>query len=79
MYWPLSAPRIYASSRKKRKPTQRPAEGEEDEGSDDNVSETVLGLRVSRSGHLFATITETALIVWQTNVSATHSELADSD
>lgn len=79
MYWPLGAPRIYAYGRRKRKTVHQPTEGRENEGSADETPENVLGLRVSRNGHLFATITETALIIWQTNVSAHHRDLADSD
>lgn len=79
MYWPLGAPRIYAYSRKRRKSLPQLPEGRDGEVDTDNASRNVLGLRVSRSGHLFATITETALIIWQTNVSARHGKLADSD
>ena len=80
MYWPIGAPRIYASSRKKRRPVQQGAgDEEEDESSGESAAKTVLGLRISRNGHLFATITETALTVWQTNVSRPDSELAGSD
>ena len=79
MYWPLGAPRIYASSRNKRKVGQDGVEGEEYEASDDNASRAILGLRVSRNGHLFATITEIVLTVWQSNVCALNSTIADSD
>ena len=68
MYWPLGAPRIYVSGRKRRKVAQQSSEDHEPEDDREDGLKHVLGLRVSRSGHLFATITETALIIWQTNV-----------
>ena len=68
MYWPLGAPRVYAASRRRRKPPISYEEG----GDVDNVEEAgsakIIGLQVARNGHLFVTITETALFVWQTSV-----------
>ena len=80
MYWPIGAPRIYAASKKKRRYIQqRAGDEEEDEWGNEDASKTILGLCVSRNGHLFASITETALTIWQTNVRKPHSELTDSD
>lgn len=66
MYWPLGAPRVYAASRKKRKPSDNSEEKEN--GEAEEAASRILGLRVARNGHLFITITETALTVWQTAV-----------
>ena len=66
MYWPLGTPRVYAASRRKRK---IPDSGEEKEDDDaEEAASNILGLRLARNGHLFVTITETALTVWQTAV-----------
>ena len=66
MYWPLGAPRVYVASRRRRK---SPGSSEEKEnGQTDETAAKILGLRVARNGHLFVTITETALTVWQTAV-----------
>ena len=70
MYWPLNAPRIYSANKRRRKPRdddsvssqQRDAEGEEKENA------AILGLKVSRNGHLLTTITETTLTIWQASV-----------
>jgi len=67
MYWPLGAPRVYAASRRKRK-TATP-DSNEKEDDEDKTSINILGLRVARHGHLFVTITDTELTVWQTSVS----------
>ena len=71
MYWPLGAPRVYAADRRKRKP---PTPEYEEEGSEDGEEKvtSILGLRVARNGHLFVTITETTLTVWQTSVRIHH-------
>ena len=66
MYWPLGAPRVYAASRRKRKPSDN-NEGKEN-GETEEAASHILGLRVARNGHLFITITETTLTVWQTAV-----------
>ena len=66
MYWPLGAPRVYAASRRKRKPSDNSEEKEN--GETEEAASRILGLRVARNGHLFITITETALTVWQTAV-----------
>lgn len=68
MYWPLGAPRVYAASRRKRKASVSHKEEEETEKVDEGEATNILGLRVARNGHLFVTITETALTVWQTSV-----------
>lgn len=54
MYWPLGAPKVYAS--KLRGPELR------------DGSATLLGFQVSRSGQLLVTISPTSLDVWQTSV-----------
>ena len=67
MYWPLNAPRIYSAKGSKRRKLH---EVKEDD-SEDNVDcddRLILGLRVSRSGHLFTTITTSSLNIWQTSV-----------
>ena len=66
MYWPLGAPRVYAASRRKRKPSDNI--DEKKNGETEEAASRILGLRVARNGHLFITITETALTVWQTAV-----------
>ena len=67
MYWPLGAPRIYAASRRKRKPYE--ANKEDDlERESENKDITILGLQVARNGHLFTTINDNTLTVWQTSV-----------
>ena len=66
MYWPLGAPRVYAASRRKRKSSDNSEEKEN--GETEEAASRILGLRVARNGHLFITITETALTVWQTAV-----------
>jgi len=69
MYWPLGAPRVYAASRRKRKTkTEGSNEKKDDDAEDTSIN--ILGLRLARNGHLFVTITDTALTVWQTSVCA---------
>jgi len=68
MYWPLGAPRVYAASRRRRKTAVRLNDDTEDGEEDEQASSAILGLRVSRNGLLFATITRTTLTVWQTSV-----------
>ncbi|KAI9738573.1 MAG: hypothetical protein M1834_008077 [Cirrosporium novae-zelandiae] len=77
MYWPYGVPRIYA-------PSNIPKQGLELESViegaatevNSNVSPpvhddgTIVGLRASRSGHVFATITKTSLTVWQSRPTA---------
>jgi RAB6A-GEF complex partner protein 1 len=36
---------------------------------EDDLSGEIVGMRLSRNGHLFVTITSTTLTVWQTKVS----------
>ncbi|KAK4694219.1 RAB6A-GEF complex partner protein 1, partial [Lecanoromycetidae sp. Uapishka_2] len=66
MYWPLGAPRVYAASRRKRKTSDLNDEEKEAKDAEEGEATNILGLRVARNGHLFVTITETALTVWQT-------------
>ena len=66
MYWPLGAPRVYAASRRKQKASDNNEEKED--GETEEAASHILGLRVARNGHLFITITGTALTVWQTAV-----------
>ena len=66
MYWPLGAPRVYAASRRKRKPSDN--SDEKENGETEEAASGILGLQVARNGHLFITITETAVTVWQTAV-----------
>jgi hypothetical protein len=37
------------------------------------AEETINGLCVSRNGHLFATMTESSIAIWQTKVIGPHS------
>ena len=67
MYWPLGAPRVYAATRRKRKPPV-PEYAEEDSEDVEEKPTNILGLQVARNGHLFVTIAETTLTVWQTSV-----------
>ncbi len=71
MYWPLGAPRVYAATRRKRKPPTTEYEEEDSEDVEEKAT-NILGLRVARNGHLFVTITETTLTVWQTSVRRDH-------
>ena len=71
MYWPLGAPRIYAASRRKRKPHEPDKEDDTESEGETNHNTAVLGLQVARNGHLFTTITDTALTVWQSSVRKT--------
>lgn len=76
MYWPLGAPRVYAAAKRRRKGSNANANGNQSrEGGDedekevnDNSSSALIGLCVARNGHLFATITNTSLTIWQTSV-----------
>ena len=79
MYWPIGAPRIYASVKKHRRHIERPEDNGAENEDTDEASNSILGLRVARNGHLFATITETALIIWQTNVRNSDPDLTGSD
>ena len=68
MYWPLGAPRIYSSNKRRRKIKVVDSEGESDESDETSTNAPLLGLRVSRNGQLFATITATSLSIWQASV-----------
>ena len=67
MYWPLGAPRVYASAGRSavqhRGPQDQPS-AEESWMEDDHL----LGLCVGRSQQLFVTITAAAVGVWQVSV-----------
>ena len=69
MYWSLGAPRVYAAAKRRRKHSLDP-DGNEDEEEEAKAKEAdaVIGLRVSRNGQYFATITATTLLIWQTSV-----------
>ena len=80
MYWPLGAPRIYAAngSRTGRAGKKYGENDQEEKGKEKDAS-TLLGIRVSRNGHLFATISATTLMIWQTSVSGYEQSLNASD
>ena len=79
MYWPLGAPRIYTANKRRRK-AQNGADAEDtDGGNDAKDNAPIIGLRASRNGHLFTTITETALTVWQASVCIGQVVPANSD
>ena len=67
MYWPLGAPRVYAANKIAKSPSAESRDGL-GEITDEDEDNSLLGLQVSRSGHLFATITANGLCVWQTYV-----------
>ena len=67
MYWPLGAPRVFAVNKSSKKPVQL-LEGKVPQAREDLEETAILGLRVSRAGHLFATITASALTIWQISV-----------
>lgn len=69
MYWPLGAPRVYAATKPHQKLSQPNGSGNSEEDAVEKDAAVLLGLRVSRSGRLFATITAKALTIWQTSVS----------
>ena len=70
MYWPLGAPRVYAATKGRRKKSSSSSDNIEDEEEQAKAKEAaaVLGLRVSRNGQFFTTITSTTLLIWQTSV-----------
>lgn len=71
MYWPLGVPQIYAVATRRRNTVRANGDGDyENEASENQHPAALLGLRVSRNGHLFATITTTTMTVWQTSVRA---------
>ena len=69
MYWPLGAPRIYSTARRRRKEPSAVSNGGEAEGAAIDPAEVILGLTVARNGHLLVTITESSIYVWQATVS----------
>ena len=56
-------------------PERGPAEKAQSPDSDDELSENIIGLRLSRSGHLFASITQSTMTIWQTKVRLRHKSL----
>ena len=79
MYWPLGAPKVYAAARRRRKLSKDGSDSEEDEQNAESPSEAILGLRVARNGHLFATITTATLNVWHASVRMISLVLSVSD
>jgi hypothetical protein len=94
MYWPVGVPRIYALNSIANRSTleadedqrdpQEETPGNENEG--EKIAEasqapdaSVIGLQVSRNGHIFATITRSSLAIWQARVclSASISTISD--
>ena len=68
MYWPSGAPRVFAAPKKRRPPSEEEDEKGQLEEEKVERDTTLCGLRVSRSGQLFATITSTTLDIWQSSV-----------
>ncbi|MCJ1308115.1 hypothetical protein MMC25_001767 [Agyrium rufum] len=63
MYWPVNAPRVYtAVKRRKRQANNASTESSSAQLADDKI----IDVQVTRNGHLFATISRTALTIWQT-------------
>lgn len=71
MYWPLGVPQIYAAATQRRNPVRASGDGDYEDEAPENQPSALLGLRVSRNGHLFATITTTTMTIWQTSVRDT--------
>ena len=72
MYWPIGCPQIFGANRPVENSTVGDEEGEgggDNEDAKDFDPAHLLGLRVSRDGRLFATITAIRLTIWQTSVS----------
>lgn len=42
------------------------------------VKDPILALRVSRAGHIFAVITKTSIVVWQTKVRGRKFDVPDN-
>ncbi|MCJ1436274.1 hypothetical protein MMC27_005652 [Xylographa pallens] len=66
MYWPLGAPRVYAA-RKLSLPSATENGQKGNQKDEEEKYSALLGLRVSRNGQHFATITATSLNIWQTS------------
>ena len=68
MYWPLGAPKVYAAAKRRRKaPEADDSDGEAVEAQAKKAY-AILGLQVARNGQVFATVTASALTIWQTLV-----------
>lgn len=73
-YWPISSPSVFAASKETRtQPTPVSHDGaDEDDGqggvqhAEDDMAGEMVAMEVTRSGHLFATITRSTLTIWQT-------------
>ena len=68
MYWPLGAPRVYASSDGAAFLDQED-EGDTLDSTSQQHGEHILDLFVGRSQQLFVTISATCLCIWQVSVS----------
>ena len=67
MYWPTGAPRVYVVNKSLKKLTQNLEDGKlRQDTTPENGA--ILGLQVSRAGHLFGSITHSSLTIWQTSV-----------
>ena len=70
MYWPLGVPRIYAAAGSHGSHAENgDVEDDQKEKAKKKDASTLLSIRISRSGHLFATISADTLMIWQTLVS----------
>ncbi|KAF2471953.1 RIC1-domain-containing protein [Lindgomyces ingoldianus] len=89
-YWPICSPSVFAATKQTRpgspqtsddgvQPDQEPHGGESDETSEDDVSGEMIGIKVTRSGHMFATITRSTLTIWQTKPTAVLASVLRSD
>lgn len=84
MYWPNGVPRVYAvngpgirPSSDQGEPTDAESAHEQNEAPVGNgaqfnegtwANEPITGLCVTRGGHIFATMTDSSISVWQTRV-----------
>ena len=64
MYWPLGPPKIYVATKRLREPLQ----ARKDLIQEDERDNAIIGFRIGRDGNVLATITATALTIWQTSV-----------
>lgn len=69
MYWPLSAPRVYAAPSKPELPLEDGHDVAQNGDEEKSEATALLGMQISRNGHIFATITVTTLNIWQSSVS----------
>jgi hypothetical protein len=59
------------SNKKLATPVTSESNGASPQAADDDPGGEIVGLKVTRSGHMFATITQATLTVWQTKVGGT--------